>query len=46
MMFIVSRYLIDEDDEVSENVIPFAVQYVGILKVCVCVCELCNHTCT
>ena len=27
------RYLLDEDDEVSENIINFAVSYVGVLKV-------------
>lgn len=29
------RYLNDEDDDVSLAVIPFAVGYVGVLKVCV-----------
>jgi len=32
-LFVLCRYLGDEDDGVSEAIIPFAVQYVGILKV-------------
>lgn len=31
--YFVYRYLKDEDDGVSETIIDFAVQYVGILKV-------------
>ena len=36
----VSRFLSDEDDGVSEAIIGFAVQYIGILKVRV-MCLLC-----
>lgn len=32
----VHRYLSDDDDGVSEAIIPFAVQYIGILKVRTC----------
>ena len=31
------RYLSDEDDGVSEVMIPFAVQYIGVLKVHACI---------
>ena len=31
--FLCSRYLSDEDDGVSEAMIPFAVQYLSVLKV-------------
>ena len=34
------RYLSDEDDGVSEVMIPFAVQYIGVLKVHVHVRQL------
>ena len=32
-VFFCCRYLSDEDDGVSEPIITFAVQYVGIMKV-------------
>ncbi len=31
-----ARFLSDEDDGVSETVIEFAVQYIGVLKVGLC----------
>ncbi len=37
------RYLSDEDDGVSEAIIPFAVQYVGILKVHTTLVEVCSR---
>lgn len=36
------RYLRDEDDGVSEAIIDFAVQYVGVLKVFTVVCDMCS----
>lgn len=38
------RYLNDEDDDVSMAVIPFAVAYVGVLKVCVPTTKLVNYS--
>ena len=37
------RYLNDEDDDVSMAVIPFAVGYVGVLKVCCDVAIMADH---
>ena len=38
------RFLSDEDDGVSEAIIPFAVQYIGLLKVYTCTQFVSNST--